>query len=254
MGPRGYLAEGYKQPSDNSNYVEVNNYKGKLLVDLTEKSNKIFKTLCNKKVITEKEMKYFTYSFKNASCLGKMYLLPKIHKRLYNIPGRPVISNCGTPTEKMLEFLDHHLQPVMNGGKSYVKETNHFLEKLKELGKVPHNAISVTLDVVGLYPSIPHDAGYSLRSHLIRKKVYPLITEKGSSYCVKTRCETCFNIQETDTFQSFVTKEVYKINHHFHCDSKCVIYLISCKVCGLQYVGSTKLIPPIQRVFLDAKT
>ena len=37
----------------------------------------------------------------------------------------------------------------------------------------------------------------------------------------------------------FVTKEVYKINHHFHCDSKCVIYVISCKVCGLQYVGST---------------
>ena len=46
-------------------------------------------------------------------------------------------------------------------------------------------------------------------------------------------------MQETGTFQSFVIKEVYKINHHFHCDSKCVIYLISCKVCGLQYVGST---------------
>ena len=88
-----------------------------------------------------------------------MYLLPKIHKRLYNVPGRPVISNCGTPTEKMSEFLDHHLQPVMKGGRSYVKDTNHFIEKLKELGKVPSNAILVTADVVGLYPSIPHDAG-----------------------------------------------------------------------------------------------
>ena len=28
-------------------------------------------------------------------------------------------------------------------------------------------------------------------------------------------CETCFTIQETDTFQSFLTKEVYKINHIF---------------------------------------
>ena len=51
-----YLAEGYKQLSDNSTYVEVNNYKEKFLVDLTEKSNKIFKKLCNKKVITEKEL------------------------------------------------------------------------------------------------------------------------------------------------------------------------------------------------------
>ena len=88
-----------------------------------------------------------------------MHLLPKIRKRLYNVPGRPVISNCGTPTEKMSEFLDHHLQPVMKGGTSYVKDTNHCLERLKELGKVPPNAILVTADVVGLYPSIPHDAG-----------------------------------------------------------------------------------------------
>ena len=59
----------------------------------------------------------------------------------------------------MSEFLDHHIQPVMKGGKSYVKDTNHFLEKRKELGKVPPNAILVTADVVGLDPSIPYDAG-----------------------------------------------------------------------------------------------
>ena len=52
---KDYLAEGYKQLSDNSTYVEVKNYKEKLLVDLTEKSNEIFKQLCNEKVITDKE-------------------------------------------------------------------------------------------------------------------------------------------------------------------------------------------------------
>ena len=45
--------------------------------------------------------------------------------------------------------------------------------------------------------------------------------------------------KETVFFQSFITKEVYKMNHHFYCDSKCVIHLISCKVCVLQHVGST---------------
>ena len=44
--------------------------------------------------------------------LGKLYLLPKIHKRFHNVPGRPVISNCGTPTEKASEFLDFHLKPL----------------------------------------------------------------------------------------------------------------------------------------------
>ena len=96
-----YLAEGYKQLNDNSTYVEVMSYTEKLLVDLTEKNNAIFKSLFNKKVITEKELKYFTYIFKNASCFGKTYFLPKIHKRLYNVLGHPIISNRGTSTEKM---------------------------------------------------------------------------------------------------------------------------------------------------------
>ena len=73
------------------------------------------------------------------SCLGKMYLLPKIHKRLYNVSGRSVISNCGTPTEKASEFLDYHSQPVMISGKSYVKDTGDLLEKIKSLGKIPEN-------------------------------------------------------------------------------------------------------------------
>ena len=88
-------------------------------------------------------------------------------------------------------------------------------------------------------PFLSFKSGYSLRSHLVPAKVYPLIREKGSSCCGKSRCETYFNIQETDNFQCFVAKVVYKIKHHFHWDSKYVIYLISCKVCGLQYVGLT---------------
>ena len=130
-----YLVEGYKQLSDISTYVELNNYQEKLLVSLTEKSEKLFKKLCNKKVITEKELKYFTYNFKSGSCLGKMYLPPKIDKRLYHVPGRPVISNCGTPMEKMSESLGHHLKPIIERGKCYLKYTNHSLEKPKELGK-----------------------------------------------------------------------------------------------------------------------
>ena len=46
----------------------------------------------------EKEMKYFTYKFKKATNFDKLYLLPKIHKRLNDVPGRLVISNRGSPT------------------------------------------------------------------------------------------------------------------------------------------------------------
>ena len=46
-----YLAEGYKQLSDNSTYVEVKNYKEKLLVDLTEKVTKFLKNCATRKLL-----------------------------------------------------------------------------------------------------------------------------------------------------------------------------------------------------------
>ena len=99
-----YLAERYMQLNDKSTYVEINNFKGKFLCDLTDKSNNFFKRLCKQKTITEKELKYFSYSFKNASCLGKMYLLPKIHKRLFDVPGRPVLLTVVLPLRKFRNF------------------------------------------------------------------------------------------------------------------------------------------------------
>ena len=68
-------------------------------------------------------MKYFMYEYNKVTNSGKLYLLPKIQKRLYDVPGRTVISNCGTPTEKVSEFLDHHLKPMMQEGWSYIKDT-----------------------------------------------------------------------------------------------------------------------------------
>ena len=83
-------------------------------------SNKTFKSLQRKGAIREKEMKYFLYEHKNATNLRKLYFLNKIRKNLFNVPGRSVIPNCGTPTEKASEFLDHHLKPVMQSSWSYI--------------------------------------------------------------------------------------------------------------------------------------
>ena len=57
------------------------------------------------------------------------------------------------PTEKISEFLHHHLQTLMKQGGSYIKNTRDILEKLKRVGEISKEAILVTADVVGLYPS-----------------------------------------------------------------------------------------------------
>lgn len=70
------------------------------LVKLLDDSDEMFKRLFSKKCISKEECKYFSCSFKKPLNLGKLYFLSKIDKKLYDVLDRPVISNCGTPTEK----------------------------------------------------------------------------------------------------------------------------------------------------------
>ena len=79
----------------------------------------------------------------------------------------------------------------------------------------------------------------NLKSYLVKGKIYPLERKVVSEKCKGKRCLVCLNVSETDIFQSFQTKKQYKINHQLNCNDKCLICLLSCKVCGLQYAGST---------------
>ena len=118
-----------------------------------------------------------------------MCLLPKIHKTLYDVPGRPVISNCGTLTEKASEFLDNQLKEVMQNGRSYIKDSNDFIKKIKHLKNIPDNAILVTADVAGLYHSIRHEARLrALKEVLDRREEKKISTEdlvKMSEFVLK---------------------------------------------------------------------
>ena len=105
------------------------------------------------------ELRYFSYEYKKITNSGKLHLLLKIHKRLENVHGRQVISNYGTPTEKVSEFLDYHFNPLMQSGQLYIKDSGDFLKKIKNLGSPLENSSLVTADVVGLYPTIPHEGG-----------------------------------------------------------------------------------------------
>ena len=167
-GRDDYLSEAEKQLCDKAIYKDVS-FNEKILSDLVASSNKIFKILERKGAISEKEMKYFLYEHKNATNLGKLCFLPKIDNKLFNVPERPVISNCGTPTGKGSEFLDHDLKPVMQSSWSYIKGSGDFLRKIKQIGNLPENSILITADVVGLYPSIPHELGLKALGEALEK-------------------------------------------------------------------------------------
>ena len=86
---------------------------------------------------------------------GQFYILPKIHKQ--GNPGRPTVSSNSHPTERISQFVDYHLKPLVQTTQSFIKDTTHFLNKLEQLGQLPQNALLVTLDVSSLYTNIPHN-------------------------------------------------------------------------------------------------
>ena len=55
----------------------------------------------------------------------------------------------------------------------------------------------------------------NLKSFLVKSKVYPLERKVGSAKCNCKRCQVCLDIN-TDNFESFQTKQKYKINHHLN--------------------------------------
>ena len=127
--------------------------------------------------ISDKTLKYFSNEFKTTTNFGKFYLLPKIHKRLENVPGRSIISNCGAATEKASKFLNFHLKSIMKNGASYIKDSNDFKRKIENI-YIPNDVLQVTGDVFRLYPSILHEAGLSaLRKALDKRTRKEIPTE-----------------------------------------------------------------------------
>lgn len=61
----------------------------------------------------------------------------------------------------------------------------------------------------------------------------------GCFKCMHTRCICCNYVRKSNVFVSTTTKTSYPIKQFMNCATKYVVYLFTCKVCQVQYVGST---------------
>ena len=162
--PEHYLKEASKQLEDKEIYLEIPNNLSALL-------RSIFKSLEKIRKCGDLSQDTLNYILVKDTKFGRFYLLSKIYKRLYDVPGRPVISNCGFYTENISSFLDFHLQPLAQKLKSFIKDTNHFLRKIKELSQLPEGTILFIIGVAGLYPNISHDEGLTFLKDFLENRV-----------------------------------------------------------------------------------
>ena len=108
-----------------------------LTQDIIDKINEKLRECWDKSHIDDKTREYLLVS-ENARP-GRFSLLPKLHKP--GCPGRPVISGCNTPTERISQFVDNNLRSMVPKINSHFRDTNDFLRKLGELQWLPEGAI-----------------------------------------------------------------------------------------------------------------
>ena len=63
----------------------------------------------------------------------QLYILPKIHKDPNNPSGRPTVSDSGGPTEKISQFVDHVIGPLVALPQSHVRDVSPLINILNEL-------------------------------------------------------------------------------------------------------------------------
>ena len=120
-----YIKEAEDQLGEKDIYEEVCNDPRPLISTIHEAIKKIRK----RGDLNADTIKYFMVKDPK---FARFYLLPRIHERLYDVPARLIISNCGYYTENISCFLDSYLQPMTREIKSYIKDTNDFLKKLRQ--------------------------------------------------------------------------------------------------------------------------
>ena len=151
MSLEDYRKEANRQLSDNQHYQQL---EADPTEDFAAEITTIIKEMTEKESIDDTTKKFLTPLNPRPS---RFYLLPKIHK--LNNSGRPIISLCDAPTEKISLFVDHHLRPFVELLPSYLRDTTHFLTRIRDLETLPPDTLLVTLDVKSLYTNIPNHDG-----------------------------------------------------------------------------------------------
>ena len=90
-------------------------------------------------------------------------------------------------------------------------------------------------------PIVGFRNGKILKSILVRAKLPAKNSGEGScGKCLRRNCGVCDSMKCASTFSDKDLVKTYNVKSAtLNCDSSMLVYIIQCKTCKLQYVGST---------------
>ena len=160
MDKMDYIFEAERQINNPLHYKKLSS---PCYPETAEKNKTLLNEMLERKLLTVRQFCYLCPPPNPRP--RRLYLLPKIHKdeQTWTIPrkippGRPIVSDCSSESEKIAELIDDFLKPVSNIHPSYIKDTSDFLSKIKDI-EIPPNSFLITLDVDSMYTNIDHQKG-----------------------------------------------------------------------------------------------
>ena len=171
MDRQRYDEEGYRQLNDTSVYLRTH---ATAISDIEEDIQHLADKLHIEGVITH-DVRQF--AIRRHTNLARFYLLPKVYKK--GVPGRPIVSACGSATEGMSEIVNFFLQPYMPTIPSFINGSDDFIRRIRNITNLPSDILLVTFEVVSLCPSIQHDFGLCAHKDFLLDRSLPTIVVNG---------------------------------------------------------------------------
>ena len=126
MSRQDKLNEGQALLNDSNNYRPLDK---PMVETTTKKAQQLIKTLLSEGHIDKTAAKWLSLIRLILRKSQYFYTLTKIHKP--TPVGRPIISGCSGPTERISAFVDHLIQPIAELQASYLKDRQSLSTSLR---------------------------------------------------------------------------------------------------------------------------
>lgn len=158
MDRSAYVTEVYRQLNDRHYYRQIDQ---PIYMDNIGAINDILREMTEEGYITPQQFLFL--SAKPTDRQRVFYVLPKIHKDPNTWPqpgrmppGRPIVSDTGSESYRISEYINHHIKPLSITHPAYIKNTYEFVNKIR-LQRIPSKALLVTGDITSLYTNMDID-------------------------------------------------------------------------------------------------
>ena len=150
----------------------------------------------------------YTKIYPSGSNPGTFYGTTKVHKvkpeeqdKIEKFPLRPIISNIGTATHKIAQYICN-LLPPLSKSKYTVLNTKDFVDNIKTT-KAPIEYVAISFDVVSLFTNVPLQLTSSSKRFMTNNS-----SKQKSQEKTWKNCSSCahYDFSENNTLTALVIR------------------------------------------------